>query len=230
MSDISQAALMRLLVAQVPPLAVRAVKVPTKRLATVESFDGANARVVLDGDPAAVTIQVAVPGGVWPQQRVVVDFYPPHGALVTGILSGSAIGEAVWRTTYSVASAVGGSTSPAAWILESPSALGCWTDAAGVLACSLPGWWDLSLHGTFVTGAAGTIRAVRLDITGGAAILGSADAGTGSTVGYGHGLDAATPVQLAAGNTVTAFARQDSGGPLDVTLRLRARWVGPRTA
>lgn len=226
---VDQAAVTRLLVAQVPDLARRSVPVPTKRLGTVESFDGARASVTLDGDASPVTIQVAVPGGVWPGQRVVVDFYPPHGALISGVLSGSVIGELIWTSTVTVASNVAGSTSPAAWVLGSP-VLGVWTDTAGVLTCQLDGWWAVGLHGTFATSGAGTVRAIMVQSSGVAVDIAASEQfaapGGTPTAGFGLALDAGTIVRFAAGDTLTTLARQDSGGNLDVDLRLHLRWVG----
>lgn len=81
---------LRQIVDAIPAIARRAVAVPTKFFGTVISFDPGSglADVTVDGDAQPVSVRVAVAGGVAIAQRVVIDFYPPHGALVTGVLGG----------------------------------------------------------------------------------------------------------------------------------------------
>lgn len=89
--------LLRLMAERLPGIARAAVPVPTKRLGTVAAAGtgtGTSVSVLVDGDTTAVSILNGtgriLPAGV----RVWVDFYPPHGAVVTGLAGPP--GELLW--------------------------------------------------------------------------------------------------------------------------------------
>jgi hypothetical protein len=89
MSDAPNDELLRLILAEVPRIAAESVAVPRVVLGQVDEYDEGLARVVLDGDTLPSTIRVAVTGVV-AGDRVVVLTYPPHGALVIGVIGGIA--------------------------------------------------------------------------------------------------------------------------------------------
>lgn len=70
-------------------VAKRVVQVPLKRLGYIESYDAPTncAQVVLDGDSESICIQNATGLTLTEDLRVVIDFYPPHGVLITGVMS-----------------------------------------------------------------------------------------------------------------------------------------------
>lgn len=233
-APVTMGALARLLIAQVPAIAQRSVLVPTIRLGTVESFDGYNAGVTLDGDPSPVTVQNAQGAGVWPGQRVVVEFYPPHGALVIGVLGTApgTPGEQVWTAAWEVPTSATVAAEVPAWTIATPDGAGGWDDDGGDLVCVTPGWWDVDFFGTFETDGAGDHRAFGLEHNG-VNILNASEQfaapGGGPTIGFGLAMTASSPFPFETGDVLTAEGRQNSGDDLDATLRLHLRWFAPLT-
>jgi hypothetical protein len=87
MSDLTNdEVVVRAIMRHVPDLVNRVVKTPTKRLGFVvdapSAFDPVS--VIVDGDVNALEVINATGLRLAAGDRVVVDFYPPHGVLVTG--------------------------------------------------------------------------------------------------------------------------------------------------
>lgn len=80
---------MSLLASVVPDMARRAVTVPIKRFGTVVETmsNGSVIAVLVDGDESTSMILNATDLIFPPGQRVVVDYYPPHGAIISGALT-----------------------------------------------------------------------------------------------------------------------------------------------
>lgn len=102
MTDGSAEAMMRLLLARVPAIARAAVATPTKRLGTVA--DDAElttyVNVLVDGDDTAISVLNGTGAQLTAGQRVVVDFYPPNGAIVQGILSTPDLAARPWGASW----------------------------------------------------------------------------------------------------------------------------------
>lgn len=217
---------MRLLVAQVPALARRSVPTPTVRLGTVDSFSGqGTAMVVLDGDPASVSVQVGVPGGVWPGQRVTILCYPPHGAVVLGVL-GPVGGEHAWIAEWDVPHSLVVATDAPGWVLESPDVPGGWHADAGALVCDVPGWWMVTMACGFSSNSAGTTRAIGLRSSGIADDLNASQPAGASTSGFGASMGTGAMFRFDVGDEVTVEGRQDSGVDLGAFARVHLRWAG----
>lgn len=229
---IDQDALLRMLTDAVPDLARRSVETPVVRLGTVETFDGeGTATVTLDGDLYPVAVAVAVASGVFPAQRVAVLFYPPHGALVAGVL-GSTPGEQVWTSSWTTPTDPLVSASPTAWTHATPDGAGGFSDDAGTLVCEIPGWWNVNLSGAFASNGTGTHRAFGLRSTGTAPDLNASAQFAGGagvpTTGFGLSLSVANALPFEVGDVLSLESRQDAtAADLSTSARLHLRWISP---
>lgn len=80
---------LRMLQQQIPDMARRAVSVPVLRIGSVVSYEAIDdlAQIILDADSLSTPVRNATGDTLAAGDRVVVQFYPPHGALVIGLLA-----------------------------------------------------------------------------------------------------------------------------------------------
>lgn len=233
-SPVLNEALMRLLAAQVPALARRAVQVPTKMLATIEADQVAGAssvRTMVDGAPEPIDVLNATGRVLALGQRVVVDFYPPHGAVVSGVLAPAVGLEQVFTYDLDVnSSASVGTTTNDEWA-EATAGGGWEANSSGDLVCRFAGLWLPALQAEWDTSGDGTHRvAALLDQDGTHRARTSHqfnDPGGTPTTGYRlSGAGFGVPYQAVVGDTLTGAARQDSGADLGVALYAHLRLLG----
>lgn len=225
---------MRLLAAQVPALARRAVQVPTKMLGTIEldAAPGANTiRVRIDGADAPIDVLNATGRALAAAQRVVVDFYPPHGAVVSGVLA-PALALEQWFTTgaFSVAPSSTVSVAPSAWTEADTNGTG-WDIDGDELVCRTAGVWTCALQAEWTSSGGGTHRAAAMldqDGVHRARTTHQFNAPGGTpTSGYGlSGGGFGMPYEVEVGDTLGGRARQNAAGDLSVTLMVHLRLVG----
>ena len=225
--------IMRLIAQQVPAMARRSVPVPSTRLGSVAATSDptvAYVEVLVDGDDSSISVLNATGVVLAQGQRVVVSFYPPHGAMVTGLLAPTSLAEQFWTTTYDVTSSTVTSTSSTSWTSIGPAGVG-WHDSGGDLVCDVGGSWELDLQAQWSSSGVGTHRAAAMADAGSVHRVDVSHQFTGPggvpTTGYGlssSGLDLHDALEA---DTLTGIARQDSGGDLAVRLVLRLRLLGP---
>jgi hypothetical protein len=102
MSDLTPEAIMSIVARAVPAMAIKAVPTVSKQLGEVvsASFDTSEVSVLLDGDVDPIPVVNATGYQLLEGHRVVVDFYPPHGVLVTGVLSPTPMTARPWATAW----------------------------------------------------------------------------------------------------------------------------------
>jgi len=227
---------MRLLMAQVPPIARRAVQVPTKRFGTVTDDAEDYVTVLIDGDEAAISVLNGTGALLLAGARVVVDFYPPHGALVSGILgvvAQDAPTEQTFRIQFDVAPSATVSVSAATAWVEQGAGQGWTADAFGKLVCDVPGDWSCDLQVGWQSRGTGTHRAGALRNQA-ATLFGTISsqftpqaAGVHPTAGYGLAGSSWARIPAAEGDTLDTQARQDSDITLNVTFFAHLRLMVP---
>lgn len=213
-----------LLQRQVADMARRAVQVPVKRFGTVTTA-GDPPMVTIDGDSAASPVANATGLTLPVGARVVLDFYPPHGVLITGILGTTALEQAWVADTLSVPDSTVASTAFTGWTAQVGRDWN--SDGTGGLVCVTPGWWSMSMAGGFASNSGGTVRAIGLRSSGSATDLNASSPPAANTSGFGLSMGAEAVEPFTHDDVLTAVARQDSGGALDASLRLHLRWVAP---
>lgn len=231
MTDLSTEAIMRLIAQQVPQMARAAVQIPTIRLGTVnQTSDPAvnYVEVQVDGDPTPISVMNGLGHAIAAGQRVAIQFYPPHGAIVVGALLPLYPLEQWWETEITATTGV--ETASSSWTLLTANGMG-WHDAGGDLVCDVAGQWELTLHSGWTTDSSGTYRAVRLDDATPTPQVAVSEqfAAPGGVTTTGFGLAKAgfdvRDFDLAA--SLTAQAKQNTAGDLDVRVLVRLRLLGP---
>lgn len=140
---------MRLIMQAVPDAARRAVATQTKRLGFVATTQQAGNDVVsilVDGDTTPTTIINATGQPLTAGQRVVVDFYPPHGALVSGII-GPVAPAVVLATIAPTANRDVTSVTFVNWTTETVTVTApAWATRA-IITTHAHGWYDPTSNG-----------------------------------------------------------------------------------
>lgn len=242
---------LELMARAVPDIARRSVAVPETRLGVVAATQsGVTVSVLVDGDGESREVLSGVPQLLTQGQRVVVQFYPPHGAVVIGVLAvpgdngpvvGSTTTEQFWQIDN--ASVASTSSTPAGiqdvldtWTQVDSAGTG-WTVSGNDLTCAIAGLWYVALTANWETDGGGTHRGVAMVIdratassAGAASQVVSAASqfgagGGGATAGFGLVLNGWVARSFDAGDVITPVARQNSGAALDVDLRLNLRLV-----
>lgn len=235
MGDLSTEAIMRIVAAAVPDLARRSVDVPTVRIGTVDQTSdpsSTHVAVLMDGmDDQATSVLNGTGSVLFAGQRVSVLFYPPHGALVVGVLPPLLILEQTWHTTYDVTSSGSVSTSPSSWTLLTADGTG-WADSGGVLVCEVEGQWEGTVQAGWASNGTGTHRAAGLTLNGAGFAARSSHqfAGGGGTPTSGYGLWGAggpVPFDAAIDDQLGLVARHDASVALAVDVYVKLRLLGP---
>ena len=229
--ELSTEAIMRIVAAQVPDIARRSVEVPTVRIGTVDQTTDPSSTyvaVLMDGmDDQATAVLNGTGSVLLAGQRVSVLFYPPHGAMVVGVLAPVIVPEQIFSTLLTVPSAAVTTTSTeglSTWTEETTTGGGWEADSGGRLVCRVAGLWQASLHSGWASRGAGTHRAAAVADASGTqrARISSQWPGTlAGTPTAGFGLSSAgfgLPWTAAVDDTLVGVVRQDSGADLDVTL------------
>lgn len=230
---------MRLIAAQVPTMARRAVAVPRVGLGTVNQTTDptvAYAEVQMDDGDNPIAVLNAIGQPLGGGQRVAVLHYPPHGAIVLGRLQPLVALEQFWATSFDVASSDTVSTgNDQGWEIENPVSVG-WHADGNDLVCDVPGQWAHVLTAGWETDGNGDHRAATVANDAGTHIINVSDQfndpGGTPTVGYGL-WSGSGPIlhDYLEGDIIRASARQNNGGTdLAVTLKLHLRLIGPSDA
>lgn len=224
---------MRLIAQQVPAMARRAVPVPSTRLGSVAATSDpivTYVEVLVDGDESSISVLNATGSVLAQGQRVVVSFYPPHGAMVSGVLLPVSRTEQFWTTTYDVATSTTVDTDTPSWTSLGPAGVG-WHDSGGDLVNDVPGAWEIELQAQWATDGNGTHRAAAMVDGAGVHKVNVSHQFTAPgglpTAGFGLSSSGLGMVDVLAGETLTGVGRQDSGGDLSLLLVLRLRLLGP---
>lgn len=234
-ADPSIEAIVRLLAARVPDMARAAVPVPTIRFGTVDETPDTSSTyvsVLVDGmDEQATAVLNGTGEVLGAGQRVVVLFYPPHGAIVAGRMVPRVETEQIWHGQITVpTSGTVSEVMGSGWSLLTARGIG-WEANGGNLECVVPGLWEASLHAQWASNGDGTHRAASV-LVNGARLVSSSQQFTGPggtpTVGYGlAGAGGPVPFSAVVDDLVTIDGRQNSGVSLTVDVYLKLRLAGP---
>lgn len=196
------------------------------RPASVASYDGENATalVVVDGDDEATLVDVALGVPLHSNDRVFVQFMPPSGAQVIGMIGLARAVAGRWDSgsALAVASGVLAALPLGTATAETPGE--DWTLASGSLGITpaVPGWYWVEARVTFPANATGG-RRVSVSKNGAEELVGNYPPSTPEAVILGaSGAIYATP-----GDTIAVTARQNSGTSLSLnTHRLSLAFIG----